>query len=231
MSERRTFTVQTRGIGRKDYSQNVERYDVQPEILLQEGFENLPPHWITSGSAGFVVARNTTIAWVGGACLELTPPLGVLQNATYEQLFGLVPSLKLRVDLRVRFPTFGAGGAFRFGLRRHTGTQLATAELSYDPDANVWSYLNANGVYANIPGGAQNIGTQTFHHVTLVVDFQNSRYMYAIVNELFMDMQGLQLFNWPDALGPRGRVHVQALTTGLAAVTFYIDNVRVMEVI
>lgn len=219
------------GVGRRDYSQNIERYDVEPTLLLLEGFENLPPAWVTDGTAGYIVVRDTTRVWRGGACLRLTTGLAPADNfASYEQEFGMVASMKLLLDVMVALPPAN-GEHLVVAVSRYTTTERLFFEGLYNIALQRWYYRDPIG-YVDVPNGAQSLALGPFHHISLAVDFKVEEYLYLQCNEKRMPLQGYK----PGREAPPAELpHAYAWIGGYSGVNtgidFYIDNVRVAEVI
>jgi hypothetical protein len=221
----KSWKIAPQGIGRRDYSQATERFDVEPTLLLFEDFTHLPLSWNPFGTG--TVVRDTSKAWRGGACLKIapTPPTNY---AGYYQYFGLVPSMKLLLDARINFPATGAW--FAIGIDRMIGTEAVWAEVLYSIPTRKWQYRNAAGAYIDIPGGAQELSNNVFHHMSISIDFLTEQYLYAQCNELFLDLKALKPWRRPIVSAPEAHVCIWAGTV-VAGPEFFVGNVRVAEVI
>lgn len=228
--------VTPRGIGGQDYSRAVQQYAVEPQLLLHEGFEDLPGSWTHNGSAGYSVERVTNRSWAGGACMRLrTGNAPAVANwAAYFQSFGVVRSLKLLMDVRFSLPLVNADRIL-FSIVRFTGSLRIRCIADYWVGQERWRYLDENQAWVNIPDGAQSLrqDPDTFHRMYLGVDFDTNEYMYLQCNEKMMYLTGISAPEEADIVtDPYTHVRLYAESViGNLGIEHYFDNVRVAEMV
>lgn len=232
----KSWIIPSAGIGRRDYSQNVERYDAEPTLLLLEGFEHLPPSWRTAGSAGYSVERLTTRAWRGGACLRMRTGNDPVYNyAGYYQYFGLVSSMKIMADVRFAIPVGAPPEAeFDLVLSRFTGppeNQRIDFHVVYIIASQAWFYVLPTGLYAAIPSGAQSLQEDVFHHLQMAGDFNVEEHLFMQCNEKRLSLKGIPPYKIASPLLPAAYVYMFGVSDAVPNVDYLIDNVKVSEVV
>lgn len=220
--------IAVKGVGRRDYSKNVARFDVEPNLLLFEDFENLPLTGRGDGSAGYSIERVTDHAWRGGACLKLTTGTALANNrAEYYQEFGFVETKKILLDLAFTVPLNTIIDSIWFQIHNFTGAHHLIARARYMVPEEKW--ISDIG---DVPSGAQRLaqwGT-IFHRIHLAADFEAEKYLYLRCNDKIMSgIGGSSLYKVADLADPYSAIGIAYYSDDSLQTVSYIDNIRVAE--
>jgi hypothetical protein len=178
------------------------------ELILVDDFEATLLKWGNStytGGAGGGVTRSTIKAYGGDAALKIAS--GVTVGGGYQafrQFFlphGAVP----RVGLEVWFAIPLGNYNIRFGLAYFDGNgHVYDALVLYTLADLRWHYHTGLDIFADIPSAIQSLlayndhGEPTihefaFHHLKLVIDFENMLYRNLISDDQSYDLTALPI--------------------------------------
>ncbi len=169
---------------------------VHGSILLHNNFEHLP-FLIASATAGdYIFELNPNLSFSGAQCLHIktrtTDAAGndFIKGTIKTHLF---PSLRATLTIRFRSPDFTKIAKFFFSLLFNDGTNLHTATVTYIPGTPNWLYYNAAGENPAVPNSGLNLSVDTWHSITLKVDFRTKEYISMAINHLLCSLSGLSV--------------------------------------
>lgn len=208
---------------------SIATSDYGGNVILLDDFEDAPIKWATvlSGT-GAAVARDTSIAYMGGNSLKLTTGSTVAKSVEVDRYFHDVS--KSKIGASVFFTLHADIDDLFFYLYRYDGTNVEQCQIWYDA-ASSWLYHRASsGAWSLIKQPFDlKTGTDVFHFLKLVIDPVANEYHKLIIDSNEWDLDGKDLYSSADATFPQCMFGIKAVDDAGANTDIYIDNVIITK--
>lgn len=202
----------------------LSKNDRRGNLVWCDGWESDPLKWfILQGSAGYSVARDTTIAYEDTASLKITTGNSTGDIVGVSKLFDIPSSSRLGFETHVNFTdTNIIFYLFTYGL---IGTTKYQSTIRLNMATRTLQYRSSGGSYTTLTSDyPYTIGEDQWTMIKLVIDWEKYEYVRVIGGDTTYDLSNVPLGSVAD-LNPRGiYVWLVANPTDNANRTLNIDN-------
>jgi len=199
------------------------KYGPVKTVIFRDDFEDTLLKWDRTGIGTY--GRDTTHAFIGGACLQLTTPATAGQSSGAQRRFSF--PLSKRVGLSLMFDFDAKLRYIDVDVVSYDGTTERIALVRYDVVNTKWQYFGSDGAYHDIPGGTQklNVYYNVWHFLCLEVDFEDNEYLQLIAADRVFDLRGIAIWTASSTARVKSEIDVSATTNLDSAEDLYVDDV------
>lgn len=115
----------------------------------------------------------------------------------------------------------------RWTLKRTDGDNLIDGIITFTPATPKWEYKNSAGNLVIIPGGDFDIRSNTWHRFSLSLDYGNSVYLSAFLDQIPLPLSGLSLFTDPNPVLVSLELNFFIQNVGANAVKMWVDSIGI----
>lgn len=200
------------------------------QVIVFDDMEDLIK-WTKDGNTGdFDVTKDTGKAYNGDASLKIetratSPADGdwcLAERFCYLQIGK-------RYSIEFLFMTLNTTNVqyVEFDGRWQDGATFHDPYIRYDAQANKWQYRDSAQAWQDIPGGSQNLASNCWHRVKLVVDRDLKQYISFNCNALEVNLAGISYYSLPSALTEAFDPRIRLENNGAAQAILYVDDVLI----
>jgi hypothetical protein len=204
-------------------------------VYWQDDFEAytsiVTEKWIqTSGT----ISLDTSRPFRGKSCMKLTTGAVLGNDAQADKLLGALPLGRLGWELWFLSQSGVANiNNLSFGFYLYDGAYVHDAEVKWLGTVGTlqekWQYINSEGNYVDVSGGAQKIDVASayavWHHFKLVIDFNTEKYVKLICDNKTFDLSALSYYKLADTSRPCIDIWAYIENATATAVSLYVDDV------
>jgi hypothetical protein len=204
-------------------------FDRRGDLIWFDDFESGIDKWSCAGNGSNYSADWSAAAARSGAfSIRLRPgdSVGNLMNMQrhlpYPKLskLGLEWSFTYDANLQFHTCTFAA----------YDGTNVKDGRLSYETSGGLWKYMDSAAAWQNMATGVTLYSAlDCFHTVKLVIDFENSEYVRAILNSVEYDLANIAIRTAASSLYPHIVVTIVTYNGAGGTQQNYVDDVIITQ--
>jgi hypothetical protein len=214
------------------YQQWIRQYYLR--TLLSDDLEATLFKWTASGTgSGYVVERNTAIAWEGLASLHIksrTSGAAAADQVSASCLFPMAGSKMLKFFVNAwRFESLTYVAYVYFTVDWYDALNHYTASIRYDVVNQKWSYLNSTNTWSDILTGHK-LAASSWFTFELDLDFTVNKYLRLLVNDKTVNLNASFYATADTSDLTQAKVTLQATTQGANPAEAYFDKIVLTEI-
>lgn len=219
----------------REYTRNISiigAAETPTDLLYADHFDGLLKWDIVAGIGDSIFEIDPTIALRGSQSLYMKTrttdaAIGDAIGASIN-LF-MIPSQKVQMFFHFRLPSVTTPDNLIFIIERHDGTSVHRAHIAFFPNDPIFKYLNSAGTLTPIPDSAIALTIDTWHRLTVHLDFLNDLYVTSHINDRLLDISSLSLHVPANAPQLLTQIQMKITTIGAAPTEAYCDNISIIE--
>jgi hypothetical protein len=208
---------------------SVVIFDRRGNVIAIDYFESGIEQWFTTGQEGYSVEWSSAYAKTGGFSCKLTSPAVEGYFAAIWKYIACPVFSSLGLEASFSAETWCR--YLDFTMEIYDGSYDNIAGIRFDSVTGKLQYLDSEGNYQDVPGGAHDVFgiASAFDTLKFVADFTTGKYKRLIVSNHEFDLSAMSFRKTPLVETPIMVVSITQTSHGTSPGIAYIDDVIITQ--